>query len=110
MKLIEKPFDVALFNAYFINIGRSLSDQIYSLRSSHKYLGKKANANFTFAAVNEECIDTIVKCMKSKSSTGYDEILNKLIKHARSVLVKPNSVVNESDYLCKRISRLVKTL
>ena len=27
--------------------------------------------------------------MKSKSSTGYDEISNKLIKQARSVLVKP---------------------
>ena len=26
-------------NAYFINIGRSLSDQIQSQRSSHAYLG-----------------------------------------------------------------------
>ena len=60
-----------------------------SQRSSHEYLGDRANTNFTFTAVNEECIDTIVKNMKSKSSTGYDEISNKLIKQARSGLVKP---------------------
>ena len=77
------------FNAYYTSIGRSLSDQIQSQRSSHEYLGDKANTNFTFTAVNEECIDTIIKNMKSKSSTGYDEISNKLIKKARSVLVKP---------------------
>ena len=53
------------FNAYFIYIGRSLSDQIQSQRSSHEHLGDKANTNFTFTAVDEECIDTIVKNMKS---------------------------------------------
>ena len=54
------------FNAYFIIIGRSLSDQIQSQRSSHEYLGDRANTNFTFTTVNEECIDTIVKNMKFK--------------------------------------------
>ena len=48
--------------------------------------------------------------MKSKSRTGYDEILNKLIKQARSVLVKPLTLLNESDYSHWRISRSVKTL
>ena len=76
-------------NAYFINIGRSLLDQIQSQRLSHEYLGDKANTNFTFTAVNEECIDTMVKNMKSKSSRGYGEISNEFIKQARSVLVKP---------------------
>ena len=41
--------------------------------------------------------------MKSKSSTGYDEILNKLIKHARSVLVKPltllmNQIIHTGEF------------
>ena len=35
------------------------------------------------------CIDKIIKNLKSKSSTGYDNISNKLIKHARAILVKP---------------------
>ena len=56
---LTNPGEIAIeFNAYFINIGRSLSDQIQPQRSSHEYLGDKANINFTFTAVNEECIDT----------------------------------------------------
>ena len=101
---LTNPDEIANeFNAYFINIGRSLSDQIQSQRSSHEYLGDRANTNFTFTAVNEECIDTIVKNMKSKSSTGYDEISNKLIKQARSVLVKPltllmNPIIHTGEF------------
>ena len=101
---LTNPDEIASkFNAYFINIGRSLSDQIQSQRSSHECLGDKANTNFTFTAVNEECIDTIVKNMKSKSCTGYEEISNKLIKQARSVLVKPltllmNQIIHTGEF------------
>ena len=64
---LTNPDEIANdFNAYFINIGGSLSDQIQSQHSSHEYLGDKANTNFTFTAVTEECIDKIVKSMKSK--------------------------------------------
>ena len=76
-------------NAYSINIGRSLLDHIQSQRSRHEYLGDKANTNFRFTAVNGECMDTMVKNMKSKSTTDYDKISNEFIKQARSVLVKP---------------------
>ena len=41
--------------------------------------------------------------MKSKSSTGYDEISNKLIKQARSVLAKPltllmNQIIHTGEF------------
>ena len=41
--------------------------------------------------------------MKSKSSTGYDEISYKLIKQARSVLVKPltllmNQIIHTGEF------------
>ena len=65
---LTNPDEIANeFNAYFINVGCSLSNQIQSQCSSHEYL---SDTNFTFTAVNEECIDTIVKNIKSKSSTG----------------------------------------
>ena len=92
---LTNPDEIANeFNAYFINIGRSLSDQIQSQRSSHEYLGDRANTNFTFTAANEECIDTIDKNMKSS---------NKLIKQARSVLVKPltllmNQIIHTEEF------------
>ena len=67
------------FNRYFISIGHSLSEKIQSVHSSEEYLGQRANTVFKFTVVNEECIDKIIKKLKSKSSTGYDNISNKLI-------------------------------
>ena len=64
------------FNTYFINIGHSLSKQIHATRSSDEYLSNRTNKILNFTEVNEECIDSIIKNMKSKSSTGYDNISN----------------------------------
>ena len=74
---ITDPDEIANeFNRYFINIGRSLSDQIQSIHSSQDYLPQ----------IN-----------KPTSSFGYDSISNKLIKSAGHVLVKPLTViVNQS--------------
>ena len=63
-----------------INIGHSLSEQIHATRSSDEYLSNMTNTIFNFKEVTEKCIDSIVKNMKSKSSTGYDNISNKLVK------------------------------
>ena len=46
-------------NAYFINIGQSLSEQIHATRSSDEYLNNRTNTVFIFTEVNEECIDSI---------------------------------------------------
>ena len=58
------------------------------MHSSEEYLGQKTDSVFKFKAVNEECIDKIIKKLTSKFSTSYDNILNELIKHARTILVK----------------------
>ena len=91
------------FNRYYISIGHSLSEKIQSVHSSEEYLGQKGNPVFKFTAVNEDCIDTIIKKLKSKSSTGYDDISNKLIKHARTVLVKSltlpaNQIIHPGEF------------
>ena len=67
----------------------SLSEKNQSVHSSEEYLGQKANSVFKFTAVNEKCIDKIIKKLNSKSGTGYDNTSNKLIKHVRTILVKP---------------------
>ena len=79
------------FNAYFVSIGRSLSDQILSEASSQDYLleHNKPNVNFNFIPVNETYIDNIINKLKNKSSCGYDNFSNKHIKYARNVLTKP---------------------
>ena len=91
------------FNRYFISIGHSLSEKIQSVHSSKEYLGQKTNTVFKFTVVNEECIDKIIKKLKSKSSTSYDNISNKLIKHARTILVKPltllaNQIIHTGEF------------
>ena len=81
------------FNVYFINIGRSLSDQIQSEASSQDYLlqHNKPNMTFNFVPVNEVYINNVINKPKNKSSCGYDNISNKHIKYAKNthVLTKP---------------------
>ena len=91
------------FNTYFINIGHSLSEQIHATRSSDEYLGNRTNTICNFTEVTEECIDSIIKNMKSKSSTGYDNISNKLVKSAKAVLIKPltlsmNQIIHTGEF------------
>ena len=88
---------------YFINIGHSLSEQIHATRSSDEYLSNRTNTIFNFTEVTEECIDSIIKNMKSKSSTGYDNISNKLVKSAKDVLIKPltllmNQIIHTGEF------------
>ena len=92
------------FNTNFIIIGHSLSEQIHATRSSDEYLSNRTNTIFNFTEVNEECIDSIIKNMKSKSSTGYDNISNKLVKSAKDVLIKPltllmNQIIHTGEFL-----------
>ena len=49
------------FNRYFISIGQSLSEKIQSVHSSEEYLGQKANSVFKFTAVNEDCIEKLLR-------------------------------------------------
>ena len=91
------------FNTYFINIGPSLSEQLHATRSSDEYLSNRTNTIYNFTEVNEECIANIINKMKSKSSTGYDNISNKFIKSARDVLIKPltllmNHIIHTGEF------------
>ena len=80
-----------------------MSEQIHATRSSDEYLNKRTNTVFNFTEVSQECIDSIIKNMKSKSSTGYDNISNKLIKSAKDVLIKPltllvNQIIHTGEF------------
>ena len=80
-----------------------MSEQIHATRSSGDYLSKRTNTIFHFKEVNEECIDSIIKNMKSKSSTCYDNISNKLVKSAKDVLINPltllmNQIIHTGEF------------
>ena len=105
------------FNTYFINIGRTLSDQIQSTNSSFDYLpqDKKTTSSLVFNLASEECIANVITKLKNKSSYGYDNISNELIKSAKNVLIKPltlivNQCLHTGIYPSKLILSRVKPL
>ena len=81
------------FNNYFANIGRLLSEQITSPHTSEEYLSDRPKVSFKFSPVSEDRTGNIIKHLKSKSSYGYDEISNNLIKHANNSLIKPLTLI-----------------
>ena len=86
------------FNKYFTNIGRS---QIQSIHSSLDYLPQQHKPKFIFSfnSVYDECIANYITNLKNKSSNGFDNISNKVIKSAGHILVKSLTViVNQSKY------------
>ena len=88
-RTVTNPDEIANeFNKYFVNIGQLLSEQVNSPHNSEDYLGDKSKVLFRFTPVNKDRIGSIIKKLKSKSSYGYDEISNNLIKHASSSLIK----------------------
>ena len=90
------------FNKYFINIGRLLSEQNTSGHSSDEYLNDKTELVFNFTPVTEDYIANVISNLKNKSSYGYDNISNKLIKLAKRVLTQPLTLIS-NQILCTGI-------
>ena len=82
------------FNKYFINIGRLLSEEITSGHSGDEYLNDKTELVFNFTPVTEDYIANVISNLKNKSSYGYDNISNKLIKLAKGVLTQPLTLIS----------------
>ena len=77
------------FNDYFINISRTLLQQIQPTHSFDHYLNENAASRLQFHPVNKEYISKLIDKLKNKASYGHDNISNKLIKSAKEVLVEP---------------------
>ena len=86
-------------NKYFINSGRLLSEQITSGHSSDEYLNDKAELVFNFTPVTEDYIANVISNLKNKSSYGYDNISNKLIKLAKGLPTQPLMLISKRFYL-----------
>ena len=77
------------FNDYFINISRTLPQQIQPKHSYDHYLHGNVTSRFKFHSVNQDYIGQLIDNLKNKASYRHDNISNKLIKHAKEVLVEP---------------------
>ena len=95
-------------NTYFVNIERSLNDQIQAVTTGNDYLlqHNKTGTTFNFVSVNEVYIDDVINKLKNKSSYGYDTISNKHIKYARNVLTKPSFFLKKRKILLENQQKL----
>ena len=77
------------FNDYFINISRTLSQQIQPVHSFDHYLNGNVTSKFHFHSVSQDYIGKLIDNLKNKASYGHDNISNILIKRAKEVLIEP---------------------
>ena len=88
--ILSDSFEIAQgFNDFFSNIGPELASQIPdSGKDFSEYLSEEIKENFVFANITEE-IMTNFKKMKSKSSSGPDNLSSKLLKEIIGLIIKP---------------------
>ena len=100
------------FNDYFINIARTLSQQIQPTHSFNNYLNNNSMLRFKFQPVDQNYISQLIDKLKNKASYGHDNISTKLIKSAKKVLTKPltllvNQMLNSGQFPSElKISRV----
>ena len=103
------------FNDYFINISRTLLQQIQPTHSFDHYLNENAASRLQFYPVNKEYISKLIDKLKNKASYGHDNISNKLIKSAKEVVVEPltllvNQMLKSGHFPSELIISRVKPL
>ena len=86
-KTVTDPAEIACaFNDYFSKIGSTVSDNIEDNTDNityKSYLDTRSAVNCTFKKVTVDEIIIIINKMDNKSSSGYDAISNKILKHIK---------------------------
>ena len=79
------------FNQFYINIGDPQNDQ--SMDAFQQYLTNKPHCNFRFRSISTEVTMQIINSLKPKTSSGIDELSNKLIKYIKLIIVDPLTII-----------------
>ena len=84
------------FNIFFSNIGSTLSDSIEindNTLDFTDYLNNPTEHRFNFNTITESETLSIINKLKSKNSSGKDEISNKLLKSIKDEIAKPLTII-----------------
>ena len=93
------------FNDYFINIGtvdKPINDQ-YT-----RYLHNKPHCNLIFHSITKDSVMQIIDGLKPKSSTGVDNISNKLLRSAKTFIVAPLTIIINQMFQVGKFLDLLK--
>ena len=84
------------FNIFFSNIGSTLSASIKlddSTIAFTDYLDNPTEHRFSFSKITENETLTIINNLKSKNSSGNDDISNRLLKSKKCEISKPLTII-----------------
>ena len=83
------------FNNHFVNIGPSLANKIPQNQnvSYHRYLTSNISSVFELKHINEQQVLKIIDGLKSKSSSGIDNISNQLLKQIKHEIVPALTII-----------------
>ena len=84
------------FNIFFSNIGSTLSDSIEindNTLDFTDYLNNPTEHRFNFNRITESETLSIINKLKSKNSSGKDEISNKVLKSIKDEIAKPLTII-----------------
>ena len=92
-KIISEPTEIAHeFNEIYTNIGPDLANKIAPTSgNASDCLSSNFPSSLYLEPTNRLEIINIIKCLKPKSSSGYDDISPKLLKHCCQALAEPLS-------------------
>ena len=102
-RTITDPKEIAnSFNAFFSTICTNLSSNVNNINTNLKfnyYLNNPTDHRFTFQQVSTNEALSIINKLKSKNSSGKDEISNKLLKSIKVEISKLLTVVINQSLL-----------
>ena len=97
-KLLTQPKEIAeKFNDYFINIGSNYSNSNEEGTTPNQYMPPKKEAIFSFKPTTNKEISDIIKRLKCKESSGFDNISTRLLKYiSEKVSPSLSLMINQS--------------
>ena len=91
---ISEPKKIAnAFNDFFIGIGDGGVSNESTNNDFNRYMPSKANCTLMFEPITVDTISRIISGLKPKTSTGIDNISNKLLKFVKNVISEPLSII-----------------
>lgn len=81
------------FNNFFIGIGEKLAASIGNPTDSNlsykSFLKDKPKSTFLFQSIDEDQVLKVIDSLKTKNSSGHDNISTRLLKHIKTDLLQP---------------------
>ncbi len=97
-KEITNPKEMASeLNSFFINVGPNIARKIVTKKKYEDYLPRLKYHEFQFKTLTESEVDSQIKKMQPKKSSGHDEISNHALKIIAPGIIHPlTKILNEA--------------